>query len=160
MQRVNADSIIEYILCTMGLFYFEYEIGKDIIRIYDINRVVKMSLLITIAIYIIFTFYIIRNLKFSEFKLNPVKNLKEYFIRLITVIIISVLIAAINILSTYGLQELKTLIILSIILIVLIIALRMYYILTVNNNKFHSYPIFILIYVAYLNIISILNLVL
>lgn len=159
MQRVNADSIIEYILCTVGLFYFEYDIGKDIVRIYNINGVVKTSLLITIAIYIIFTLYIIKNLKFSEFKLHPVKNLKEYLIRLITVIIIAIFIAEINILSTYGLQELKTLIILGIILIALIIVLRIYYILTVNKNKFHSYPIFMLIYVTYLIIVSFLNLV-
>jgi len=160
MKKVNADSISEYILGTIGLFYFEYDIGKDIIMIYNINKIVKMSLMITIALYIIFTFYIIKNFKFSELKIQVVKNLKEYLIRLITVIFITIPTAVTNILCTYNLQEPKTLIILSIILIVLIIILRIYYISTINKNKFHYLSFFLIIYVTYLIIISFLNLVL
>jgi len=159
MKKVNADSIIEYIVGTICLFYFEYDIGKDIIMIYNINRLVKMSLMITIALYIIFTFYIIKNFKFSEFKNQCVKNIKEYLIRLITVIFITVPIAVANIFCTDNLQEPKTLIILCTILVVLIITLRIYYILTINKNKFHYLSFFIIIYVTYLIIISFLNLV-
>jgi len=159
MKKINADGIIEYILCTIGLFYMEYDIGKDIIRIYNINKIVKISLVITIAIYILFTLYLIKSFKFSEFKIYPVKNFKEYLIRLIKVILFTGTIAATNIFATDSLQEPKTLIILSIILIILIITLRIYYISTVNKNKFHYFSLLIIIYVTYLIIISSLNLV-
>lgn len=160
MKKVNADSIIEYILWTIGLFYIEYDIGKDIIRIYNINRIVKISLVITIALYILFTLYLIKNFEFSEFKIiHPVKNLKEYLIRLIKVILVTGTIALTNIFSADSIQEPKTLIILSIILIILIITLRIYYISTANKNKFHYFSLLIIIYVTYLIIISSLNLV-
>ena len=67
MKKVNADSIIEYILWTICLFYIEFDIGKDIIRIYNIDRIVKISLLITIALYVLFTIYLIKNLVNSKF---------------------------------------------------------------------------------------------
>lgn len=159
MKKINADSIIEYILWTISLFYIEYDIGKDIIRIYNINRIVKISLVITIALYVLFTFYLIKNFKFSEFTIHPVKDLKEYLIRLIKVILFTGTIAVTIIFSIDSLQEPKTLIILSIILIILIITLRIYYISTINENKFHYYSLFIIIYVTYLIIISSLNLV-
>lgn len=153
MKTTNADSIIEYLLSIIVLLYIEYIIGIEIVRIYNIKRIVVMSFFIMGVLIILITFYIIRTAKFSEFSIKRL-NLNMLFFR---VLIIIYLCFPLAIFLLYGIENMNNsvvLLFLSIFIIVNIIVLRIYYISTINKNAFHYCSVFYCVLYLFLAIIS------
>lgn len=154
MKKTNADSIIEYLLSIIVLLYIEYIIGVEIVRIYNIKRIVLMSFFVMGVLIILITFYIIRTTKFSEFSIKRLKNLNVFFLR------VSILISLcfpLAIFLLYGIENMNNSVVflfLSIFIIVNIIVLRIYYISTINKNAFHYCSVFYCVLYLFLAIIS------
>jgi len=154
IKKINADSIIEYVLCIIALFYVEYTIGIEIAIMYNINRIVLMSFFMTVALSIFITFYVIKTAKFSEFSIKRIRNVKEFLIRVTIAILICV---PLTVFLRYGKENMHNSIVflfLNIFMIAYIIILRIYYGATINKSNFHYCSVFYCLFIIFLVFIS------
>lgn len=154
IKKINADSIIEYALSIIALFYVEYAIGIEIARMFNINKIVLLSFFITVALSVLITFYVIRTAKFSEFSIKGIRNVKGFLIRVAIAILICVPLTVFLLYGIGNMHNSMVFLFLNIFMIACIIILRIYYVSTINKNNFHYCSVFYCLFIIFLVIIS------